>query len=1125
MTKPYVFLSYSRNDGDDHVSVLEQKIPQSCGLNVWRDIRGIDPAQDFGAELEKAIEGASHVVVCLTEDTKRDNSFVRREIGYSLAIKKPIYVARFHDIIPHLALVNHTYVDFFENVDDPDLGTLCEWFSRPSDAYQVPDTAIDDPYRPYLKNLLKMVIGFLNAAVIRDIELDIQERPDQVPDAKPRQTNNALAGQLMPWMQANIPAPQLEAFSTFGEAFRAYEERVVLLGDPGAGKTITLLNQLREAINARLEDADAPLPLYGIIARWNAVKRQPFAEWLSNDDLSALQVEQALAQDNTILFLDGLDELGRHGEEKIKDDEGKEISQSFDPRQRFIEVFKKLEQPHAVVSCRVEDYAEIGEQIPLNGAVQLEPLSDEQIANYLTELPELLAAVNADPELKSMLRTPLLMSLFAFAFRDELTPDQRQKLTDMANTDAETLRDQIILLYLERRYLWEQSKGLPMPFAYDEWLQALKQLALRNLSELNLLHETEIFYNDPTKAPQLNVLKIHHLNQIILDDKIDMFWAFTSRLNVMAAIGADRYRFQHILLLNTLAWQAAMQIKRATDPNLRRTAIGVMTKTRSKRAVEFLLDSLQNDSVPWVRVKSILGLGDLKDTRAVEPLLVALSDSNDRVRAGVAQALGELKDARAVEPLINALSDEDWNVQAKAAWALGDLGDSAVEPLINALSDEDSNVRVVAALALGRLGESAFEPLLAALNADDKEVRAGAARALGDLKDARAVEPLINALSNERSNVRARVAQALGELKDARAVEPLINALSDEEWNVRAEATWALGNLKDTRAVEPLLVALSDSNDRVRASSARALGNLKDARAVEPLIDALSDEGIFVLIEAAGALGNLGESAFEPLLAALSNEDSKVRVGATRALGNLKDAKAVEPLINALVDEDSKVRVGAAQALGNLGESAVEPLVHALSNEDSKVRVGAAWALGDLKDGRAVEPLINALSDQDSNVREGAVQALGNLKDGRAVEPLINALRDENRKVRAGAAEALGNLKDARAVDPLIHALSDQNWQVPYRAAKALGNLGESAVEPLLAALNADDKEVRAGAAKALGNLKDARAIEPLIATLSDAVESVAYEGAKALDELGWTPQTPEQQEAYDKAKNSAPWD
>jgi HEAT repeat protein len=42
------------------------------------------------------------------------------------------------------------------------------------------------------------------------------------------------------------------------------------------------------------------------------------------------------------------------------------------------------------------------------------------------------------------------------------------------------------------------------------------------------------------------------------------------------------------------------------------------------------------------------------------------------------------------------------------------------------------------------------------------------------------------------------------------------------------------------------------------------------------------------------------------------------------------------------------------------------------------------------------------------------------------VEPLIAALKDENSDVRQAAAKALGKIGDPRAVEPLIAALSDE---------------------------------------------------------------------------------------------------
>ncbi len=66
MSEKHIFISYSRNDGEPYISQLEQRL--GAHHRVWRDIRGLRPDQDFTADIERAIEAASHVVVCLTPD-------------------------------------------------------------------------------------------------------------------------------------------------------------------------------------------------------------------------------------------------------------------------------------------------------------------------------------------------------------------------------------------------------------------------------------------------------------------------------------------------------------------------------------------------------------------------------------------------------------------------------------------------------------------------------------------------------------------------------------------------------------------------------------------------------------------------------------------------------------------------------------------------------------------------------------------------------------------------------------------------------------------------------------------------------------------------------------------------
>jgi HEAT repeat protein len=67
-------------------------------------------------------------------------------------------------------------------------------------------------------------------------------------------------------------------------------------------------------------------------------------------------------------------------------------------------------------------------------------------------------------------------------------------------------------------------------------------------------------------------------------------------------------------------------------------------------------------------------LAQIKDTRALKPLMDGLLHRDSRVRAQCAEALGELRDPAAVEALIHASRDPEHRVRAQAGWALDRLG-------------------------------------------------------------------------------------------------------------------------------------------------------------------------------------------------------------------------------------------------------------------------------------------------------------------------------------------------------------------------------------------------------------------------------------------------------------------
>ena len=283
------------------------------------------------------------------------------------------------------------------------------------------------------------------------------------------------------------------------------------------------------------------------------------------------------------------------------------------------------------------------------------------------------------------------------------------------------------------------------------------------------------------------------------------------------------------------------------------------------------------------------------------------------------------------------------------------------------------------------------------------------------------------------------------------------------------------------------------------------LANERVVAAVEPLLARLEDTDVSVRSAAANALGSIrSEKAVEPLLARLENPDPSMRSAAANALGSIGSEKAVEPLLARLENPDPSMRSAAANALGSIGsEKAVEPLLAHLENPDPSMRSAAANALGSIGSEKAVEPLLARLEDTDASVRSAAANALGSIGSEKAVEPLLARLEDTDASVRSAAANALGSIGSEKAVEPLLAHLENPDPSMRRAAAHALGSIGsERAVEPLLARLE-DNSSVRSAAANALGSIGSERAVEPLLARLEDINSSVRRAAARALGSIG----------------------
>ncbi len=374
------------------------------------------------------------------------------------------------------------------------------------------------------------------------------------------------------------------------------------------------------------------------------------------------------------------------------------------------------------------------------------------------------------------------------------------------------------------------------------------------------------------------------------------------------------------------------------------------------------------------------------------------------------------------------------------------------------------------------LGDEIVDFFATLFSDSDYQVKKKGAALLCAVDNKRACDILVSALSDP--NEQHAICEILISVGTS-AVNPLIVALRSHNGHVNNIAREALAQI-GAPAVEVLIAALDDDDMDMRWQAADVLGHIRDPRAIGPLVAALQDADDFTMV--AGALRNIGKLSIKPLIAALGAGDTKGRQGAAMVLSWIGDEQSLETLIASLHDSNSGVRQSAVYGLGKIANTqAVEPLISALSDESLLVRESASLALAKIGDARAVEPLSAALLNLSQGGRDNAAIALGEIGDVRAVEPLIKALQDRDSGVRMCAAKALGKIGDARAVESLIGAIFDEQPHVQHSAIDALTKIGAPAVESLIGSpiveslvsvLREKDTGLKAIATRALAHIR-----------------------------------------------------
>ncbi len=231
--------------------------------------------------------------------------------------------------------------------------------------------------------------------------------------------------------------------------------RLLIMGEPGSGRTTALLELVRDLLTVAATDEQAPVPLMVELSSWTD-ERQALGQWLGDRlwvdySLSRQQSRELMATHQILPVLDGLDELEPMRQQSCFAQLNQLWPEDEPDRQGIVCGYSpELDLPGAKLT-------------KLNRTVELRPLLAAQIQAYLAEMvcPDLWAKIQASPELRQLATKPLMLALMPVA---------------LAHRPAQT-QAELFTAYVQARFDgYEQERG-QLPYSREQTLNYLGWLA------------------------------------------------------------------------------------------------------------------------------------------------------------------------------------------------------------------------------------------------------------------------------------------------------------------------------------------------------------------------------------------------------------------------------------------------------------------------------------------------------------------------------------------------------------------------------------------------------------------------------------------------------------------------
>ncbi|MBI2910021.1 MAG: SUMF1/EgtB/PvdO family nonheme iron enzyme [Chloroflexi bacterium] len=370
-----VFISYSRQDSA-FAERLEAAL-QERGIATWRDATSIHGGDNWYKSIARGLADSDAVLCVVTPNSDRSEWVLREQLRV-LQDGIPLFplLPATHRLPWHMQELQPILMDDFHF--EAGLSELVAALKRCKKRRPNVPTGTMRPGMPgvsapehddsaiqgYLKWVLSEAGGDLRHARYVDLAAEPQRAPSPLAAGLEDEfVFTCIELERLPYEDLDKRGDDVP------DARQAIRDlrRTVLLGEPGAGKTWTLLKIAIDLARAAQADSAALLPLFIPLREFKGT--MPFADFVRGK-ANNLQSGFDNLQDRFVLLCDALNEMPRTGPDK---------------RDLVAEVRDYLgDKADWVVSCRVRDYADDLSSLSQVGILRLRPLDPPRIWEFIS---------------------------------------------------------------------------------------------------------------------------------------------------------------------------------------------------------------------------------------------------------------------------------------------------------------------------------------------------------------------------------------------------------------------------------------------------------------------------------------------------------------------------------------------------------------------------------------------------------------------------------------------------------------------------------------------------------------------------------------------------------------------